>query len=344
MMIMKKLTLLACISFLLASCAMPLATQGGIVAKPISYVFATPNPNATSTPTPFQPLPATATPTLAPATPTPEFTSTPEVRNWWTGLKRPEGQKLILLLGSDWRYGGGFRTDVIMLIALNPKENTAKIVSFPRDLYVSIPGVGQNRINVAQPYGGFELMAQTLEQNFGVRPDYYIMTNFDGFVSIINNVGGINVNAYYNLTDKCDLPQASYDGYCSVGPGTVYMDGRTALWYVRSRYSTSDFDRTRREQEVIYALFSKLLSLNAISRIPELYNIYQNSVETNINLETVVSLAPMAPILLEKDAIRRYYIGPQQVSSYIVPESGAAVLLPNDEAIGAVLKEAIFEP
>jgi len=313
------------------------------MAKPISYVFATPNPNATSTPTPFQPLAATPTPTIPPATATPEFTATPEVRYWWTGLKKPEGQKLILVLGSDWRYGGGFRTDVIMLIALNPKDNTASVVSFPRDLYVTIPGVGQNRLNVAQAYGGFELMADTFELNFGVRPDYYIMTNFAGFVSIVNNVGGINVNASYNLTDKCDLPQASYDGYCSVGPGVVYMNGDTALWYVRSRYSSSDFDRTRREQEVIHALLAKLVSLNAVSRAPELYNIYQSSVETNIGLDTVVSLVPMAPILIEKDAITRYYIGPQQVTSYTVPENGAAVLLPNEEAVGAVLKAALFE-
>jgi anionic cell wall polymer biosynthesis LytR-Cps2A-Psr (LCP) family protein len=169
------------------------------------------------------------------------------------------------------------------------------------------------------------------------------MTNFNGFVSIVDNVGGINVNAALNLTDKCDLPQASYDGYCSAGPGVVSMNGSTALWYVRSRYSSSDFDRTRRGQEVIQALLVKLLSLNAVSRIPDLYNIYQSSVETNINLETVISLAPMAPILVEKDAISRYYIGPQQVSSYTVPESGAAVLLPNQAAIEAVLREALFK-
>jgi hypothetical protein len=165
----KKFLLLACLLVFLASCSLPLATQGGIMAKPISYVFATPNPNATATPTPFQPLAATATPTIPAATPTPEFTSTPDVSLWWKGLKRPEGQKLILLLGSDWRYGGGFRTDVIMLVALNPKDNTASVVSFPRDLYVSIPGVGQNRLNVAQAFGGFDLMAETLELNFGIR-------------------------------------------------------------------------------------------------------------------------------------------------------------------------------
>ena len=138
-----------------------------------------------------------------------------------------------------------------MLLSLYPDSNTASIISFPRDLYVFIPGVGNQRINVAQPYGGFELTNATLQENFGVSADHYIMTNFSGFKSIIDSLGGINVEVGNYLSDQCSLSQADSAGYCTVYPGINFMNGETALWYVRSRYSTSDLDRTRRAQEVI---------------------------------------------------------------------------------------------
>ena len=80
-------------------------------------------------------------------------------------------------MGSDWRPGSGFRTDIIVLIAINPNNKTITAVSFPRDLYISIPGHEQNRINVAQALGGFGLMSDTFSENFNIRPDYYIMAN-----------------------------------------------------------------------------------------------------------------------------------------------------------------------
>ena len=198
-------------------------------------------PTASALPTPHYLLPhhwqlPHPKPTNRPPTKTP----------WVNNAELPEGQRKILILGSDSRGDGGFRTDVILLLILNPQQGTASAVSFPRDLYVNIPGVGQDRINTAMVYGGFSLLAATFEANFGVRPDSYVLTNFGGFVEIVNSLGGIEVNAASSLTDKCDLPQANWDGYCTVEPGFIGMDGDTALWYVRARYTTSDFDRTRR--------------------------------------------------------------------------------------------------
>jgi len=90
-------------------------------------------------------------------------------------LEKPEGQINILLLGSDIRPDdGGFRTDVIMWVSLNPQDEYVSIISFPRDLFVTIPGWGGNRINTAFQYGGFDLLADTFETNFGIRPDYYV--------------------------------------------------------------------------------------------------------------------------------------------------------------------------
>ena len=190
-------------------------------------------------------------------------------------------------------------------------------------------------------YGGFSLLASTFETNFGVRPDSYVLTNFSGFTDIVNNLGGINVTAASSLTDKCDLPQANWDGYCTVEPGSINMDGDTALWYARARYTTSDFDRTRREQEVLQGIFDKLLSLDAVSRAPELYDLYRKNVEISLSLNDVASLITMAPQLAEPGRIRRYAIGPGQVWDYIVPGSGARVLLQNEPAIRSIIYEAL---
>ena len=119
---------------------------------------------------------------------------------------RPTEQVNIIILGSDERPGAGFRTDVLIWLSLNPAESTASIITFPRDLYVKIPGHEDNRINVAQAFG-FETLQNTFYTNFGVIPDHYILTNFSSFVDIVDSLGGIDVDAGREMRDKCDLPQ-----------------------------------------------------------------------------------------------------------------------------------------
>ncbi|MCL4562467.1 MAG: LCP family protein [Chloroflexi bacterium] len=336
--------------FSLTACNAPTVLSSLQPAAPVAIsrlILATADPNASPTPTPFQPIPPTATfnPTEFPlqsdapvqsaqASPNPTLNSLGE------RLPRPEGQVNILILGSDYRPNSGYRTDVILLAALNPNKGTVNLVSFPRDLWVNIPGWEAQRINTAQAHGGFALTQATFEQNFGVHPDYYIMTNFNGFRGIVNTLGGIDVQASQSLSDKCDLPQA-VNGYCNVSPGTVHMNGDTALWYVRSRYSTSDFDRLRRAQEVIQAIFYKMMSLNAVSRAPEIFNEFISSVETNMTLNDMLPLLPLASQLASGNGIQRYSIGPAQVTSWVTPQ-GADVLLPNQAAISAIIDQALF--
>jgi LCP family protein required for cell wall assembly len=346
----KKITVLIILATILSACTLPglQPIQPTTVEAASHYVTADPNSPATATP--FMPHALTATATLAATptfTPSPTPTQTPEPYKpsaWNDGLEYPKDQIRILVLGSDWRPSSGYRTDVIMLVSINPKQGTASIVSFPRDLYVTIPGRGQERINTAMAYGGFEMMADTFELNFGIRPDKYIMTNFNGFVSIVDSLGGITVSTAQYLSDKCDLSWRSYDGYCGVGPGDVYMDGQTALWYVRSRYSTSDFDRLRRAQEVIKAISKKLLSLDAVTRVPELYNMYKSSVEMNLGLDDFISLMTVAPKLNETGNIRNYTLSQVEAVPYIVPSSGASVLLPYYPGIYQILREAVYTP
>ena len=295
--------------------------------------------SAEPTPTPFQPVAEVEDPvvTAQPGTEDePNVTVTPTQKVY----QKPEGQVNILLLGSDSRPdGGGFRTDVIVWVSLNPRDGYVSAISFPRDLFVEIPGYGENRINTAFPRGGFDLMADTFEINFGVRPDQYILVDFNGFKSVINNLGGINVQAAKNLTDTC-AKWINASGQCSVGPGLVNMNGEVALWYARSRYSTNDIDRARRAQEVIEAIFNRLMSLDVILKVPDLYSAYTNYVNTDIKLGDVISLLPLANKIYDNGDIRNYVIGYDYAYDWVTVQ-GAQVLVPDKEAIQELIIEAL---
>jgi len=305
--------------------------------------------DATPTPTPFLPLPPTPTyiptefPTPAPtATPQPEVESQP-VSSGDTSpaqpINYPQDQINILLLGSDQRVGEiGFRTDTIVLLSINTRNQTASMVSFPRDLYVYIPGYTYNRINTVMYYGGFPLMAQTLQNQFGVRVDHYLLVGLDAFIETIDSLGGINVHVGETLRDQ----RTGY-GYYTVKAGEVMMSGADALWYVRSRYTTSDFDRTRRQQEVIQAIGDRLLSMNALESADELYDIYYRNVTTDMKWVDIAPMVPLAAQIGDPDDIQRYAIGRGHVIPWTTP-GGAQVLLPQEGAIRALLQQAVGSP
>ena len=361
------------LALLLSSCGVPgLGISSGQelsgTPKPLIILAAA---NSTPTPTPFQPIPPT--PTYLPTDyPTPQVTAPPpgevvveptavginpgQARTWadypgptvWPDidipspagiLPQPEGQVNILLLGSDQRpQTGGFRTDTILLLTLSPGLGKISLTSFPRDLYVYIPGWTVQRINTAFGWGGFDALALTMEYNFGVRLDYYFLINFWSFVDVIDSLGGINVNIATGLTDHRD----GYGNY-SVGPGLVNMDGETALWYVRARYTTSDFDRGRRQQEVLQATFERLLSLDALTRAPQLYQIYKQNVTTDMTFERMAEFLPLAAKVDDASHIQRFYIGPQQVYSWM-NSTGAQVLVPNQALAIEVMRQALNSP
>ncbi len=337
---LKNILLILAI-FALTGCNLPTAAGNGGRIN-----LATPNPNATATPTPFLPFAFTATPSTGSGENPTDVIPTPDDQQGPlptpTG-SRPLGQKLILLLGSDYRPNSGYRTDVIVLVAINPYDGTVKMLSFPRDLYIEIPYYGYERINVVQQLGGFQLTADTFEYNFGIRPDYYIMTNFQGFTYIVDTLGGITVNVRQQVSDHCKLPIA-VNNTCTFDPGQYTMDGQTALWYVRSRYTSSDFDRERRSQEVIEGLFFKLMNINAVMRAPEIYSLLSSSVETNLALTDMVNLLTVAPtVFSDPNRVTRLTITPNDVYDYITA-SGAMVLIPDYNAIQSLIYQTVYQP
>ena len=250
----------------------------------------------------------------------------------------PENQWNILMLGVDDFGENNFRTDVIILLSINPKHETVSMISFPRDLYVTIPGYWSNRINTAWALGGFPLLQQTFEVNFGIRPNNYMMVNYNGFKDVVNSLGGIEVKVSEELQDSCQIDPS---GWCVIEPGVQLMDGGTALWYSRSRLTTSDFDRNRRAQEVVVAIFKRAVNLNMLTKVPELYSLYREYVDTDIKLHQVLPLLPMAKPLMNTDNIRRFAVTPDMVSNWITYE-GAMVLMPNNWAISEMLSEALY--
>jgi polyisoprenyl-teichoic acid--peptidoglycan teichoic acid transferase len=344
------------------ACNFPLSFQNDEVVAQVSDAspkvaqvqYMTVGPDASATPTPFQPVPPTPTP-VPTNTPTPTPTPTLAIGQPNGGMTAPhvpvqdggplpDGIVNILVMGSDARPGGGFRTDVMMMVSINRNKNSVSVISVPRDLYIDIPGWQTNRINTAMQVGGFSTMSYVFESNFGVRPNYYVMTNFDGFKGIIDSMKGITVKSRAELYDACDLPWADGKGYCYVPANeTVPMDGASALWYVRSRHSTSDFDRLRRAQEVLQGIFMRLMRLDVIGRAPEIFAAYQRSVETNLTLDKIIELLPVAKETMENpDHMHRFTLTPAEAVPYVTPE-GAMVLWPNLPAIRAIFREAVFQ-
>jgi LCP family protein required for cell wall assembly len=251
-------------------------------------------------------------------------------------LGHPVNQVNILLLGSDQRPNdSGFRTDTIQLLTINPSEGTVKLTAFPRDLYVYIPGYTMQRINTAFGWGGFEALADTMEYNFGVRPDYYVLIRFDAFQEGVDSLGGLTVSVGKDFCDHMD----DFGNFC-VSASDYWMNGRTALWYVRARYSTSDLDRGRRQQEVLEAAFRSVVSLNGLSRVPELYDIYKQNITTNVDLHLITYLLPVALRQANSPQIDNFSIGRGQVYDWI-NSYGSMVLVPIREPVLEVMREVI---
>lgn len=242
----------------------------------------------------------------------------------------------ILLVGSDARPGlTGTRTDAIMILSLNPSAGTATLLSIPRDLFVFIPGWKMSRINAAYSRGGIGLLSSTIRYNLGITIDRWVMVNFSGFMGMINHFGGIDVYVNRSLNDKCGSISYSYS------PGTYHMSGSEALCYVRMRYTTSDIDRMRRQQEVMLAFFNKMISIGGLASMPEFYSQLGFLAQTNVGLADLVSQLPLAAtIASDTSRIRRFSIDSGKYTNWTVPYSGASVLLPIRSAIQAMLRSA----
>lgn len=168
-------------------------------------------------------------------------------------IKHEEHIVNILLLGQDRRGGTkNSLTDVMMLCTINKKTNTVTMTSFLRDLYVKIPGHYRNdKMNVAYAVGGFKMINDTLEANFGVKVDGNVEVDFSQFAKIIDMLGGVDIE----LT-KAEAGHLNSEYGYSLSSGVQRLDGQKALGYARIRYIDSDFQRTNRQRNVVTAILN----------------------------------------------------------------------------------------
>ncbi len=251
----------------------------------------------------------------------------------WNGDKfealNNDGLVNILLIGQDKREGESRqRSDAMILCSFNPETNKLSMISFLRDLYVQIPGYEDNRLNAAYAYGGFDLLKETLELNFGISVDGCLESDFEGFEKIIDTVGGVDIE----LTAK----EAEIVGN-GVTEGVCTLNGEQALTYARIRKIDSDFQRTARQRKIMGAVFEKAKTYT----LPELAMFFSEILPlmaTDMTEDEIMTLAlTLASSFSEI-----------KISSYIVPAEGTcknavirgmAVLVPDLYKI----KKLIFE-
>jgi LCP family protein required for cell wall assembly len=243
----------------------------------------------------------------------------------------------IVLLGSDKRPdSGAWRTDSMIVVSIDERNRVVRLLSLPRDLWVDIPGHGYNRINTADLWGelarksgGPDRVKQTIYQNLGIPIHYYVRVDFQGFMKIVDTLGGVDIDVEYDLPDM------------DITAGMHHMDGITALRYARSRYTTSDFDRGRRQRKVLMALWEQALTLDVVPRLPALWVTMADTFETDLPLDEVINLAYLGT-RIKRQHILSGAIDASLVQDWVTP-AGAQVLLPRQDRIRTML-ESFYAP
>jgi len=345
----------------------------------------TPSPTATDTPEPTTTPTSTITPTetssptvtstpTATATTTP--TATPAVKAVKSGKKVPpsgsefqtcmmdpdciptpappverlQNTENILLLGTDKREGwGSWRTDSMMLVAIDHDTNQIAVISFPRDLYVYSPIFGQKKkINVLDSLGEkynlnqgeFKVIKDAYEYNFGIPIDHVVRVHRNAFVELIDAIGGIDI-----VLD-CDLWEISpkdAGGYhvLHLPAGPNHLDGETALEYATFRYRTADWGRARRQQAVLAAMKNQAMQLGLITKAPQIWDIIKRNISADIGFLDMLRYVQYG-LNLNMGDIHSHVFSNRELQHAFLP-SGAFVLFPKSDGVIKDVLENIYD-
>ena len=224
----------------------------------------------------------------------------------------------VLLIGTDGRsLDERGRSDTMMLVSANSATNKVCTTSFMRDCYVEIPGYGWDKLNAAYSYGGPELLMDTIEHNFGVKIDDYVCINFLSFASIVDSVGGIDVDLSDAEADEINtILQAEVNeimgdertsDLLKSGGSKVHLVGKQALAYARIRHiGNADFERTERQRRVVDLVMDKLKTFNPMM-LKNLSTKVLPDVTTNMDTAKLYIMSLRAPLWM------RYERSPMQV-------------------------------
>lgn len=263
----------------------------------------------------------------------------------------------VLLLGTDARPDelDVPRTDTMILASLDPQSQSLGLLSLPRDLWLPIPGLGfSSKINTAYqlgemeryPGGGPQLAKDTVSSFVGQPVQYYVRVNFQGFVELIDLIGGVDVVVPSTIHDD-QYPTEDY-GYQTfhLDAGVQHLDGETALKYVRTRNIDDDYSRARRQQQVIRAVADKVLRADMLPtllpKLPRLLYTMRSSIETDIPMAVMLDLANYARGAALRDV--RQLVLDNHYGEETYAENGAWILLPNRTLVRSALTDFFAPP
>ncbi|MBG0786838.1 MAG: LCP family protein [Anaerolineaceae bacterium] len=288
-----------------------------------------------------QSVDATPAPTevLGAALPTPEP---------WDGVSRVT----ILVMGLDyreWSAGEIPHSDTMILFTMDPLNQTAAIVSIPRDIWVSVPGYDYEKINTAYylgelnnlPGGGAALAARTVEEFLGIPVDYYAQVDFQAFIDFIDDIQGVRLD----IKEPITIDRLGQWNTVTLEPGLITLPGDYALAYVRTRYTEGgDFDRASRQQEVIMAIRDRILEFDMlptlVANAPQIYEDLAGGINTNMSLSQVIKLAWSA-MDIDRENIQQVIISNEYITLGKSP-TGLDILIPIPDKI-RLLRDEIFD-
>ena len=258
----------------------------------------------------------------------------------WDKVDALDGKHVIniLLIGQDRREGESrARSDTMILVSVNTERKSISLVSLMRDLYVQIPGYSDNRINAAYQWGGMDLLDETVLENFGVEVDGNVEADFEQFETIIDILGGVDVEMSKGEAEYMKYVMDSGD----VQEGENHLSGKQALDFARMRGLDDDFHRTERQRRLLTRLAEKLQSAS-VQQLLDLVNEVLPHVSTDMSSTQMLGYAA--------SAIQVYLSGAEIATGRIPAEGmysdaeirGMQVLVPNLEKCQSYLSELIY--
>lgn len=243
----------------------------------------------------------------------------------------------VLLVGTDSRDPNSDmgRSDSMMLVSFNKKENKSTVVSFLRDSLVDIDGYGKSRLGHTYAYGGVGLTINTINKTYDLDIQNYVTINFENLVGIIDEIGGVKV---YISEEEAEYYRQN--GMPNIQSGDVILTGSQALAHARNRTLGSDFERTRRQRSVMYGIYRKVMEDKDPSSILSLINYCMNQVETNMS---VTEIYDMAKDVLAVDNLKMQQASLPQDGTYTdITYEGMAVLEIDFDANKKFLEELLY--
>ncbi len=227
---------------------------------------------------------------------------------------------------------GALLTDSIQVLSIDKKTNKGALISIPRDLYIDMFGI-KGKINAVYVIGlerkeAIPLTSQIISRIVGVHIDKTIVFDLDSFKDIVDSLGGIDV-----YLDKPFTESTQWTYPFSLPAGKNHLDGQQALYYVRSRYSSNDFDRSRRQQQIMVAIKNKALSLGLLSnpvKIKNLTDSVKGNIRTDFQIWDINNLLTLARIFSRSDAIKNYIISTENLVDQSKTPGGEFILLPKN--------------